>query len=143
MAGPVIKGNVIFIPSDQDHLVAVDDFLEGTLRGFGLEEPMIADIAISVTEIVNNAIIHGNKSDPSKTVSLTIENENNNETFRFTITDEGQGFDPDKIADPLKEENLMREVGRGVFIVRSLMDSITVEITDGGSIVVLTKNVQE
>lgn len=140
MDGPVIKGNTICIPSDQEHLVAVDEFLEGTLRGFAVDESLVADIAISVTEIVNNAIIHGNKRDPSKEVSLKIEN--NSGELRFTITDEGPGFDPAEIADPLKEENLMREVGRGVFIVRSLMDDITVETTDSGSIVVMTKSLQ-
>ena len=137
MDGPVIKGDTICIPSDQEHLVAVDEFLEGTLRGFAVDESLIADIAISVTEIVNNAIIHGNKKDPAKEVSLRIQNDSGK--LQFTITDEGAGFDPKDIPDPLKEENLMREVGRGVFIVKSLMDNITVENTGKGSIVVMTK----
>lgn len=140
MDGPVIKGDTICIPSDQEHLVAVDEFLEGTLRGFEVDESLIADIAISVTEIVNNAIIHGNKKDPAKEVSLRIQNDSGK--LQFTVTDEGAGFDPEEIPDPLKEENLMREVGRGVFIVKSLMDNITVENTGKGSIVVMTKTLE-
>lgn len=139
MEGPVIKGNSITIPSDQDHLVALDEFLEGTLRGFGIDESTIADIAISVTEVVNNGIIHGNKSDPKKALTLTIDKNNN--VLKFVITDEGEGFDPSCVDDPLKEENLLKEVGRGIFIIRSLMDSVDFENTPEGVRVTITKTV--
>lgn len=137
MDGPIIKGNTITIPSDQEHLVAVDEFLEGALRGFGASESLVADIAISVTEIVNNGIIHGNKNDKSKIVSLTIDK--SGDTLTFVITDEGAGFNPDDIDDPLKEENLLKEVGRGIFIARSLMDSVEITTTETGSRVEMTK----
>jgi len=139
MDGPVIRGNTISIPSDPEYLVAVDDFLEGTLRGFGVDESTIADIAISVTEIVNNGILHGNKSDASKTVTLTITKDG--ALITFVVSDEGTGFDPDSIADPLKEENLLKQVGRGIFIARSLMDDVSFDIHEGGSTVKLEKSV--
>ena len=139
MEGPVIRGNSITIPSHQDHLVAVDEFLEGTLRGFGIDESTIADIALSVTEVVNNGIIHGNKSDPNKALTLTIDKDNN--ILKFVITDEGEGFDPSCVDDPLKEENLLKEVGRGIFIIRSLMDSVDFENTPEGVRVTITKTV--
>ncbi len=139
MDGPVIRGNTISIPSDPEYLVAVDDFLEGTLRGFGIDESTIADIAISVTEIVNNGILHGNKSDTSKTVTLTITKDG--ASVSFVVSDEGSGFDPDSIADPLKEENLLKQVGRGIFIARSLMDDVSFDIHEGGSTVKLEKNI--
>lgn len=139
MNGPVIRGNIITIPSDQELLVAVDDFLEGTLRGFEVDESLIADIAISVTEVINNAIIHGNKEDKTKPVSLTIDREDSELTF--TVTDEGEGFNPDDIADPLQEENLLKQVGRGVFIARSLMDHVEFSSTSSGTTVVLKKKV--
>ena len=139
MEGPVIKGNSITIPSDQDYLVAVDEFLEGTLRGFGVDESTIADIAISVTEVVNNGIIHGNKNDPNKALTLTIDRDKN--ALKFVISDEGEGFDPSCVDDPLKEENLLKEVGRGIFIIRSLMDSVDFENTPEGVRVTMTKTV--
>ncbi len=138
MDGPVIKGNSISIPSDPEYLAAVDDFLEGTLRGFSVDESTIADIAISVTEIVNNSILHGNKSDTSKIVTLSISRKGS--SVSFAVSDEGPGFNPDDIADPLKEENLLKEVGRGIFIARSLMDSVSFDTHDGGSTVTLEKN---
>ena len=139
MDGPIIKDNTITIPSDQDYLVAVDDFLEGTLRGFGIDESTIADIAISVTEVVNNGIIHGNKSDPSK--ALTLEIARSGSTLKFVVSDEGEGFDPSCVDDPLKEENLLKEVGRGIFIIRSLMDKVEFENTPEGVRVTMTKTV--
>lgn len=139
MEGPVIKGNSITIPSDQDYLVAVDEFLEGTLRGFGVDESTIADIAISVTEVINNGIIHGNKNDPNKALTLTIHRDKN--ALKFVISDEGEGFDPSCVDDPLKEENLLKEVGRGIFIIRSLMDSVDFENTPEGVRVTMTKTV--
>lgn len=139
MEGPVIKGNSITIPSDQDYLVAVDEFLEGTLRGFGVDESTIADIAISVTEVINNGIIHGNKNDPNKALTLTIDRDKN--ALKFVISDEGEGFDPSCVDDPLKEENLLKEVGRGIFIIRSLMDSVDFENTPEGVRVTMTKTV--
>lgn len=139
MDGPIIKDNTITIPSDQDYLVAVDDFLEGTLRGFGIDESTIADIAISVTEVVNNGIIHGNKCDPSK--ALTLQIARSGSTLKFVVSDEGEGFDPSCVDDPLKEENLLKEVGRGIFIIRSLMDKVEFENTPEGVRVTMTKTV--
>lgn len=138
MDGPVIKGNTITIPSSQDYLVAVDEFLEGVLRGHGVDESTIADIAISVTEVVNNGILHGNKNDRSKSLSLSIENDNG--ILKFCIEDEGEGFDPSCVDDPLKEENLLKEVGRGIFIIKSLMDSVEFENRPSGVRVTLIKN---
>jgi len=57
MKRPVIKGNTIVVPSSHDYLPTVDEFVEGILRGWGTDESVIADIAISVSELVNNAIV--------------------------------------------------------------------------------------
>ncbi len=68
MEKPKIVGNVITIPSSDEYLLDVDSFLEGTLRGCDVDESVIADIAISVSELVNNAIFHGNAASQTKTV---------------------------------------------------------------------------
>jgi len=140
MKKPTIIGNSIRIPSSQDYLVDIDSFLEGILRGYGMGESTIADIAISVTEIVNNSIIHGNKSDIRKEVSVSIAKRNSE--IEITITDQGEGFDPTAVENPVEDKNLMREVGRGIFIVKSLMDSVTIDAKKHkGTQVILTKRI--
>lgn len=139
MDKPVISGDTIVVPSNQEFLPTVDDFLEATLRGFGADESVIADIAICVTELVNNAMLHGNKSLPEKSVTVKIEH--TNKSVSITVKDQGEGFNPDDIADPLAEENLMKEVGRGIFIVKSMMDKVKLTPSASGTTVTITKEI--
>lgn len=138
MNKPVITGNTIVIPSNQEFLADVDIYIEGILRGLGADESIIADIAISVSELVNNAIVHGNRRVPNKHVSVTWSTPKP-KVMAIRVTDEGDGFKPDEVADPLAEENLLKEVGRGIYIVRSLMDSVDINATDKGTTVTITK----
>ncbi|MCK4633159.1 MAG: ATP-binding protein [candidate division Zixibacteria bacterium] len=139
MDKPVITGNTIAIPSDVEHLADVDLFIEGILRGWEVDESRIADIAISVSELVNNAICHGNKSTHDKKVSATIDRKGS--LIVISVTDEGAGFSPENIENPIADDNLMKEVGRGIFIVKSLMDSVDFELTPTGSKVTIEKGV--
>jgi serine/threonine-protein kinase RsbW len=106
-----------------------------TFAGFSQEEQ--DSLAIAVTEIANNAIVHGNKRDPGKKVFVNIAV--NGGEIRMTVRDQGVGFDPDKLSNPLDPENLLRESGRGVFIVRSLMDELSYDFTKGGTEVTIVK----
>jgi len=139
MQKPTITGNSIAIPSSQDYLADVDNFIEGRLLEFGLEKSVIADIAISVTEMVINGIIHGNKSIPNKAVTIALEKKD--DAVEITITDQGAGFDPETIDNPIDEKNLLKEVGRGIFIVKSLMDRVDIRPTPEGTEVTLVKNI--
>ena len=139
MSKPKIIGDTMIVPSDTEYLSDVDTFLEATLRGFGADESVIADIAISVSEIVNNAMLHGNKSSSDKAVTIKVNRSNG--SVNITVSDEGGGFDPDAIDDPLAAENLLKEVGRGIFIVRSLMDSVNIEATETGTIITISKEI--
>ncbi|HUV31519.1 MAG TPA: ATP-binding protein [Acidobacteriota bacterium] len=137
MSRPKIVGDTMVVPSDQEYLTDVDAFLEATLRGYGAGESVIADVAISVTELVNNAMLHGNKSSPDKTVTIRIQKRE--DQVHITVSDQGGGFDPDNVEDPLAEENLLKEVGRGIFIVRSLVDSVDFKTSDRGTAVTISK----
>jgi serine/threonine-protein kinase RsbW len=137
MGKPVIKGDTIKVPSDLEHLADVDLFLEGTLRGFGASESVVADIAISVSELVNNAISHGNQACTDKAVTVKVTKENS--TVIIVIKDEGTGFMPEEVPNPLADENLMHEVGRGLFIVRSLMDEVDVVPSASGTTITIKK----
>jgi serine/threonine-protein kinase RsbW len=140
MRKPIVEENRIKIPSSQDYLPDVDNFVEGKLKKLGIEKSTIADIAISVTEMVINCIVHGNKSDTSKIV--TIELGRHDSEVEIFITDEGSGFNPGEVESPIDEKNLLKEVGRGIFITKSLMDSVDFEmLPGGGSRVTLKKKV--
>jgi serine/threonine-protein kinase RsbW len=130
MAGSGTDPDSITIPSSPDRISEVDEFLEDWLRKRGVAENTIADLAIAITELVNNAINHGNKQQQDKKVTLTMRYGDGE--VEASITDEGEGFDPDDIPDPLAEENLLKEIGRGIFIVRSLMDSFAYKSRSGG-----------
>ncbi len=140
MKNPIISGNTIVIPSSHDFLSDVDMFVEGILNGYRIDESIIADIAISVSELVNNAISHGNAMTRNKTVTVTVSK--NGDDISITITDQGSGFDPGDIADPLAEENLLKDTGRGFFIVRSLMNDVDIRTTDEGTSITITKSVK-
>lgn len=137
MKKPIISGNKIVVPSDPEYLNDVDVFIEGILRGYGADESVIADIAISVSELVNNAMRHGNDSDIEQSVKVSISNNNNK--IEIAIYDNGPGFNPDDIDNPLDDNNLLKEVGRGIFIVKSLMDSVDIESTSQGTKVTIKK----
>ncbi len=138
MKKPVIVDNTIRIPSSEDYLTDIDSFLEGILRGYGLEETVIADIAICVTELAINGIVHGNKTDQDKVVTVEINRKNS--AIEVVVTDQGDGFDPDTIENPVDDKNLLKEVGRGIFIVKSLMDTTVTEKLATGTKVSITKN---
>ena len=139
MKKPIISGDTITIPSSQEYLTDVDVFIEGILRGWGADESAIADIAISVSELVNNAICHGNVSSEEKTVKVTIGR--NGTSVSITIYDQGQGFDPEDIEDPLADENLLKEAGRGFFIVKALMDKVEINDEKEGTSIKITKSI--
>jgi len=88
----------------------------------GFDEDQRFHIAMAVREAVINAVMHGNKYDSALQIDVSLENTGT--SLVFTIADQGQGFDPDHLPDPLAPENLLRGSGRGVFLIRSLMDEV-------------------
>jgi serine/threonine-protein kinase RsbW len=140
--GPIEKTNdTIKIPSSPDQIATVDDFLEDWLRKREVPEDTIADLAIAITELVNNAIKHGNKKTDTKKVTIQLFFDRGE--ARAIIADEGEGFDPDTIPNPVAEENLLKEIGRGIFIVKSLMDEVEFSFPpEGGTKVTITKKLR-
>lgn len=139
MSQPSLKRQELQTPSSMNALVAIDDFIEGHLRALGASQALIADIAISVSELVTNAVIHGNAQDPTRFVIASIGCQQGK--IEISIADQGNGFHPEEIADPLAEENLLKSVGRGVFIVRALMDSVSIDPTPQGTTITITKQI--
>ena len=119
-------------PSHAETVADVDSYLDAKLRDAGFPEELLADVAVSVSEVVNNAVIHGNHEDASKQV--TVELDIAPDRVSISIQDEGEGFDPESLPDPVSQDNLMREVGRGLFIVRAYMDEVHIKKLDGGGL---------
>ncbi len=130
--------NRIEIPSTLDYLPKVDDFVERKLRKLKIKKDLIIDIAISVSEIVTNAVVHGNKNDLSKKVKISLKVDSSR--VEVTIQDEGSGFDPGSVECPTVQENLLKQAGRGLLIVESLMDQVDIMCgSPGGTKVKMVK----
>ena len=98
-------------------------------RMAGLDEDSLHWVSVAVRESVVNAIKHGNKNDESKRVvveftPLPIEEP---EELVIRVEDEGEGFDPEELADPLAPENILKSSGRGIFLIRSFMDDVQLQ----------------
>ena len=80
-------------------------------------------MSVAIRESVTNAVRHGNKLDPAKRVVIRFEY--GTSRFKVSVEDEGEGFDPAEIPDPLAEENLLRASGRGIFFMKNFMDEVS------------------
>jgi len=127
----------LVVPSAADQIQVVEEQAEQLARLAGFTEQECDNIAIAITEIVANAIFHGNQGDIGKQVHVSFTL--NEQYFIIAIRDEGSGFDPASVADPLQPENLLKDRGRGIFIVRTLMDDVVFRHADVGTEVILTK----
>jgi serine/threonine-protein kinase RsbW len=100
----------------------------------GLDEDAIHWIGVAVRESVINAIKHGNREDLQKlvTIEFTFTPVAAPEELVVRVLDEGEGFEPEEIADPLAPENLLKASGRGIFFMRSFMDDVTIKRASQG-----------
>lgn len=105
-----------------DSVGEVEAAAEKMAEEAGLEEDDRFHVTMAVREGVVNAVLHGNEYDPSRHVDVSLENTGTD--LVFTIADEGKGFNPEAVPDPLAPENLLRGTGRGIFLIRSLMDEV-------------------
>jgi serine/threonine-protein kinase RsbW len=131
------KIHTLTIPSDPMKLEEVDAFAEEIIKKLPFSQDQRDDIAISISEAVNNAIEHGNAGDMSKEVQIRLEALK--DSLKILVTDQGGGFNESEVADPTDPENLLAESGRGLLIIRHLMDEVNVSDANGGTIVELIK----
>jgi serine/threonine-protein kinase RsbW len=100
----------------------VPDFVLDVQDKCSLKEDVASTLMLLASEAVTNAIEHGNKSDPSKIVKITINVLD--DKIITNVIDQGEGFKPGEIVDPLKEENLLNTSGRGIFLIQELSDEV-------------------
>jgi serine/threonine-protein kinase RsbW len=124
----------ISIPSLIENIKIIESFIDNAKENFDINDDIYGNIMISVTECISNAIIHGNRSDKNKLVHLELRMEE--DQLKFTIQDEGEGFDVSLLADPTEPENIEKPGGRGIFLMRHLSDEVRFE--DGGKTTILS-----
>ena len=124
------------IQSIPENIAVVEKLIDELCAEYNIAEENYGNILISLTEAVNNAIVHGNKLYQDKEVILKFLAEN--KVLKVTIEDQGPGFDYDNLPDPTTPENIEKPHGRGVFLMRNLADSC--EFLDDGRIVSLEFN---
>jgi serine/threonine-protein kinase RsbW len=124
-----------------DCVQLVSDHIGQTL---GLDEDAQHYVGVAVRECVINAIRHGNRNDLDKRVFVEFETATTSTGVELAIRvrDQGEGFDPESIADPLAPENLLKSSGRGIFLIRSFMDDVRLRpAPEGGMEVQMVKRV--
>jgi serine/threonine-protein kinase RsbW len=133
------------IHSTIEALDLVQAVTEHIARRLGFDEESLHWTAMAVRESVVNAITHGNESDPSKIVFIDYcaAPESGPSDFIVSVRDQGRGFDPDTIKDPLSPENMLSTSGRGVFLIRQFMDDVSMRRSpQGGMEVRMIKHIQ-
>jgi len=126
------------IESDPNNLITVEEFVNYFCKDINLTDDQLSNVLLAVTEATTNAIIHANKCDQSKMVTINVKV--NKTKLVVKVKDEGEGFDPADVPDPTEPENLLNESGRGVYLMRIYMDSLEYNRTPSGMETVLTLN---
>jgi serine/threonine-protein kinase RsbW len=113
-------------------------------RGIGLDEDSSHWVGVAIRESVINAIKHGNRNDSSKHVFVEFETATTDvPELTIRVRDQGEGFDPETVADPLAPENLLKSSGRGIFLIRNFMDDVQLQrAPQGGMEIRMVKRVQ-
>ncbi|MFO7447751.1 MAG: ATP-binding protein [Ignavibacteriaceae bacterium] len=126
------------IESDPNNLLTVEEFVNYFARDINLKEEKIPGLLLAVTEATTNAILHGNKGDNSKNVTIDVKVESNR--LIICIKDEGKGFDPSDVPDPTHPDNLLKDSGRGLYLMRVYMDDLQYKNTPTGTETILVLN---
>ncbi|MGD8306116.1 MAG: ATP-binding protein [Ignavibacteria bacterium] len=124
------------IESDPNNLITIEEFVNYFCKDLNITEEKLGNILLAVTEGATNAIKHANKGDTTKKVYIDAFVEGSNLIIK--VKDEGNGFDPEAIPDPTEPENLLKDSGRGVYLMRFYMDDLEYRRTPTGMELILT-----
>ena len=123
-----MPNRILKLPSCSKSICQLEQFIGVIATQYQISQDKYPDILISLTEAVNNAIIHGNKEDQNKYVEIELNK--TTQGISFVISDQGLGFNPKAIPDPTQPENIGCCGGRGVFLMKQLADRV--EYRDNG-----------
>jgi serine/threonine-protein kinase RsbW len=126
------------IESNPNNLITVEEFVNYFFKELKLDEEKLPGLLLAVTEAVTNAIIHANKCDETKKVTMNVLKDDHK--LIITVKDEGKGFDPAKVPDPTAPENLLKDSGRGLYLMKIYMDELKYNVTPSGTETILILN---
>ena len=133
-----IETTQLSLPSRIDAVDAAAAAVTEFISRSGIGEDAAFRIDMAVREAVTNAVLHGNRQEEGKAVELTLKS--SPDAIEISVHDQGQGFNPEEVPDPTKEENLLKSSGRGIFFMRNFMDEVDWSIRpNGGTTVRLVK----
>ena len=124
--------------SNPELLPEIENYIIEKISDLSLSHEIMNKIELAVAEAAANSILHGNKSDKSKNVLIKIKASVSKLIISFK--DEGKGFNPTQVPDPTKPENILKGSGRGIHIMKSLVDDIKYNFSDSGTELVLLFN---
>lgn len=119
--------------SSPENVSKVEPLIEKVRENYKVDDEMYGNMLVAVTEAVNNAILHGNQSDPNKLVNIEVKSDDHH--IVFFVKDDGKGFDYNNLPDPTAPENIEKPTGRGVFLMKSLADMVI--FSENGKVVEL------
>lgn len=106
----------------------------------GFDEDARDGIGLAVREAAVNAVLHGNKYDPNKKVNVSYEV--TGDSLIIKVADQGKGLKVEEVPDPLAPENLMKQSGRGIFLIRSFMDDVQIRELQPGTELTMVKHLK-
>lgn len=122
---------IALFKSTKSSMAEIEPLLFDLKQCIHIADERFYNLLIAVTEAFNNAIVHGNKLNPKKIVEVRLIADNSE--LHIIIKDEGDGFNPDMVADPREPENLLKDSGRGVFLIRTLLDGVVYDTGKHGT----------
>lgn len=126
----------LILKSERAEILKFEKVLEKINKEFNLEHDRLINYQIAISEALVNAIIHGNKENPDKKVFVEITYDE--KKLETKIKDEGEGFILEDIPDPTENNNLLKEHGRGIYIIKSLVDKFECHSSEQGTEFILT-----
>ena len=139
MLSPVTSETTeLTLPSRIEAIDKAATAVAGLVTRSGISEDDAFGIDMAVREAIANAVIHGNKLDETKLVEINVKS--SLDSLEVSVHDQGQGFNPETISDPTKEENILKSSGRGIFFMRNFFDEVDWSISpEGGTTVHMIK----
>jgi len=124
------KGEIVLsIPSEDKYIYLLDLVVSYASKEMEFDEETTEQVNLAIIEAGTNAIKHGNKNDPEKSALFRFRL--SKDKLIVSIRDHGAGFNPDNVGDPLSPENFMKPSGRGIFLMRALMDEVEYNMDNG------------
>jgi serine/threonine-protein kinase RsbW len=128
------------VQSDPELLPELEEFIIHIAEKYNLDKNKFNNLVLSFSEAVSNSMEHGNKLDKSKKVYIKVKVDS--EKMTIIIKDEGNGFDLKSVPDPTKSENILKDSGRGIHIMKSFLDNLRYNFTSTGTEVILEINLK-